>query len=93
MSSDAPDERSEEGVVQQRLVRLTREEQLALKIGDVVWVSDHGNMKHCYEYEIKPLTQGRAVSGISLRDAKRKDYHVFKANACQQAPPERKENV
>ena len=67
-------------VDQPLLVRLSREEQLALKIGETIWFSSDGNMKHCYEYEIKKITNGRAVSGISLRDAKRKGAYVFKPN-------------
>ena len=66
----------------ENLVRLTRTEQLNLRLGDVIWVSDdaiiNGNMDHCYQYTIKPLTDGRAVSGIALRDAKRKSSWVYK---------------
>lgn len=88
MMSELPEnsESPQKAVAQPPLVRLSRQEQLSLKIGDTLWFSDYGDMKHCYEYQIKKLTNGRAVSGISLRDAKRKDVHVFRANSQDDRP-------
>ena len=60
-----------------KLRKLSREEVKKLQIGDTVYVGSYGSETHIYKYTIKPLTNGRAVSGISLRDVKKVDNDVY----------------
>jgi hypothetical protein len=60
-----------------KLKKLSREEVKKLQIGDILYVGSYGSQKHIYKYTIKALTNGRAVSGISLRDVKKVDNDVY----------------